>query len=391
MRGRMVMDNYNPSEVAQKIMDRIKVEYDGLEKLNVMILGKTGVGKSTLINNMFSKKVAATGVGKPITSVIRKYEVPEFPLAIYDTPGLELSGDHAIEKLLNDAIDVIESNIKTGEISKAIHCIWYCIATPSHRIEQAEIEFLKRFLDETVSFSVPVIVVLTQSYFKEDARQLINEIQRENLAIKQVVPVLAEDKYTDGHLFRAYGLDRLSEIMYYVIPETVKKTFITVQCASIDLKVKKSQRIVAASAATAAGIGAVPIPFSDAALLVPEQTAMITGITVTFGLPVEKSTIMAILTTLIGTAGTTLLGKQVVSGLLKLIPGVGSIVGGTISAGTAAALTAALGETYIAILVKVMKGEMTISDIQTAEGMSEMSKEFKERLSIRRDRKGMPF
>lgn len=45
------MENFNPEDVAQKIMDAVQKEYKDLKKLNVMILGKTGVGKSTLINN----------------------------------------------------------------------------------------------------------------------------------------------------------------------------------------------------------------------------------------------------------------------------------------------------------------------------------------------------
>ena len=140
------MENFNPGEVAQKIMDRIRAEYKELKKLNVMILGKTGVGKSTLINNMFSQKMAETGVGKPVTDKIRKYEKPDFPLAIYDTPGLELGGENAIDKLLEEAIGLIKDGIKSGDVSKAIHCIWYCISTPSHRFEQSEIEFLKLLL-----------------------------------------------------------------------------------------------------------------------------------------------------------------------------------------------------------------------------------------------------
>lgn len=49
---------FNANDVAKKIMDAIQKEYKELETLNVMILGKTGVGKSTLINNMFNKKMA---------------------------------------------------------------------------------------------------------------------------------------------------------------------------------------------------------------------------------------------------------------------------------------------------------------------------------------------
>ena len=43
-----------------------------------------------------------------------------------------------------------------------------------------------------------------------------------------------------------------------------------------------------------------------------------------------------------------------VGGLLKLIPGVGSLVGGTISAGVAGVLTTAFGEAYIAVLKQLV-------------------------------------
>lgn len=66
------MFNYDAQEIAKKIMESVQKEYSELKKLNVMILGKTGVGKSTLINNMFNEKLADVGVGRPITQKIRE-------------------------------------------------------------------------------------------------------------------------------------------------------------------------------------------------------------------------------------------------------------------------------------------------------------------------------
>lgn len=383
---------FNANDVAKKIMDAIQKEYKELKTLNVMILGKTGVGKSTLINNMFNKKMADVGVGKPITKDIKKITLPDFPLAIFDTPGLELSGDFNVDSLMDAVVNEIDKGIRSGDISQAIHCIWYCISTPSHRIEQTEIDFLKKFLGKTSEYDVPVIVVLTQSYSKRDAQKLKSEVEKENLPIVNVVPVLAENyEIDDEYTAKAYGLERLSEIMSNVIPDAVQKTFIAVQKVNLELKKGKAQAVVASSAVAAAATGAVPIPFSDAAVLVPEQIAMIGGITAIFGVPMDQGTVMAIISATIGTAGTTVLGKTIAANLIKLIPAVGSVVGGVISAATAAALTAALGEAYIAIMVMVCKGDLSIADLKSEKGKAEITRIFTERLKVKRNKNGEPI
>lgn len=383
---------FNANDVAKKIMDAIQKEYKELETLNVMILGKTGVGKSTLINNMFNKKMADVGVGKPITKDIKKITLPDFPLAIFDTPGLELSGDFNVDSLMDAVVNEIDKGIRSGDVSQAIHCIWYCISTPSHRIEQTEIDFLKKFLGKTSEYDVPVIVVLTQSYSKRDAQKLKSEVEKENLPIVNVVPVLAENyEIDDEYTAKAYGLERLSEVMNNVIPDAVQKTFIAVQKVNLELKKGKAQAVVASSAVAAAATGAVPIPFSDAAVLVPEQIAMIGGITAIFGVPMDQGTVMAIISATIGTAGTTVLGKTIVANLIKLIPAVGSVVGGVISAATAAALTAALGEAYIAIMVMVCKGDLSITDLKSEKGKAEITRIFTEQLKVKRDKNGEPI
>ena len=130
------------------------------------------------------------------------------------------------------------------------------------------------------------------------------------------------------------------------------------------------------------GEGAAPIPFSDCALLIPTQLTMIVSITVVFGFDVNKSILAALLTSTIGSGGATVLGKTVVSGLLKLIPGAGSVIGGVISAGTAGVITTALGEAYIGVLELVFRGEMSINDLGTKKGKDTMSQLFKEQLKI---------
>jgi len=57
------------------------------QKINLMITGATGCGKSSTINAMFDTEVAEVGVGvDPETMSIEKYELDN--LVLWDTPGL---------------------------------------------------------------------------------------------------------------------------------------------------------------------------------------------------------------------------------------------------------------------------------------------------------------
>ena len=60
------------------------------------------------------------------------------------------------------------------------------VLVPHHnRIEQTEIDFLKRFLGKTSEYDVPVIVVLTQSYSKRDAQKLKKRSRKRKLAYRE--------------------------------------------------------------------------------------------------------------------------------------------------------------------------------------------------------------
>ena len=375
----------NTDEIAKKCMDAINEKLKNLKKLNIIVVGKSGVGKSTLINSLFRDKIAETGLGRPITTEIRKIEKKDYPMAIYDTPGFELSeGQQA--KVKEEIIELIHKGLATGDINNAIHCIWYCINVGGNRtFEQTEINWLKELIEKNKVTKVPIIVVLTQACPKTKGKQMQTLVEKENLDIIKVIPVLAQDMDFDGeYVAKAYGLDQLVDIMSEALPEELQDTLQNVQKASLKSKKKRSRAVVAAASAVAFGEGFIPIPFSDAAVLIPTQITMIASITTNFGMSISKSVIMSFISSTIGTAGTTILGKSMVSNLFKLIPGVGTGVGGMISGSTASLLTTALGEAYIKFMEMIYKGELKKEDLYDQNGQKAISKMFKEELTKKR-------
>ncbi len=80
---------------------------------------------------------------------------------------------------------------------------------------------------------------------------------------------------------------------------------------------------------------------------------MIAKISYTFGMDVSKAALTTMVTSLIGAGGAMYVGRTIVTGLLKMIPGAGSIIGGAISATTAGTITKVLGDTYVMVLYKL--------------------------------------
>ena len=374
---------FNTEKFAEEALRSIQGNIANLNTLNIIVVGKTGAGKSTLINSVFREDLATEGMGKPVTDHMSKISKEGFPLNIYDTRGFELGRDAQIQ-VRNEIIQTIKDGVKTKDVNKAIHCIWYCVNTATNRIEPEEIDWLREFAKENAMTNVPVIVVLTQSFSKKNAQALRQLVLDEKLDVLQVVPVLAKDYEIDeDYIAKAYGLDVLIQVMAEALPDELLSTLLNVQRASLDLKRYYARTAVAAATSAAFGEGFMPIPFADSALLIPTQIAMIGSITAIFGLEVNKSIMVTFASAMLGTSGATLAGKAISSTLLKLIPGAGTVLGGTISGSTAALITTTLGEAYILLMEMLWLGEFNATDFDSPNGRAQFRQLFRERLENR--------
>lgn len=208
--------NYKIEECIKKIEkneNSYKIEY-----LTVMLVGKSGVGKSTLINNVLKLnqgKKAKTGTGKFQTVKMDEYqnEAVKF-LKLIDTRGIELNVQYGAEAVKKDAKEFIDRQLQSNNVNNFVHCIWYCIT--GNRFEQVEIDLLYSLKNSYGDNNIPIIIVYTQATDNNTINEMKEYIKEKNIDAN-FIKVLAERKQLVDHNFlEPFGLDVL-------ISETLEK------------------------------------------------------------------------------------------------------------------------------------------------------------------------
>ena len=322
-----------------KALNIKKIIDEAIEKIgqvNIIIAGKTGVGKSTLVNAVFKGNLAETGVGKPVTQTMKEYSKEGEPVHIFDTKGFELGNALTIRQELKSEI---EKSKKLEDTKKQIHLAWFCISNDGKRVEKAEIEFINDLAKD-----IPVVVVLTKTL--DTSLEFYNIVKDECHNATNVIRVLALPYETPIGTIPAFGLEELIEHTYEIVPDIAKAALAASQKVNERITKKAVDKIIAVAASSAAAVGATPIPFSDAVLLAPVQIGMMASITKVMKIDADRAFLTTLVSSAAGVLGATITGRAVVRGLIKCIPGAGSVIGGTISAVTASLLTTGMGYAY---------------------------------------------
>ena len=118
-------------------LDRLR---DACPTIGVLIIGATGVGKSTLVNNLLGEDVAEEGDSvESATSSVNCYEgeIQNVPVVVYDTPGLGDSREDRDKAYLKE--------IKAVLGKKQIHVVIYCFKMNETSMSQGLIRTFQQY------------------------------------------------------------------------------------------------------------------------------------------------------------------------------------------------------------------------------------------------------
>jgi len=128
--------------------------------INLMILGQTGSGKSTLINYLHGSKVVEAGAGPPVTNrgefasiPIPSPIKPDVNITILDSWGLESGKAEEWEDLISKRLTA------TLSYADMVYGVVYCLSYSQDRIQDFEIRMLKKLLAK----GYKIVIALTNA------------------------------------------------------------------------------------------------------------------------------------------------------------------------------------------------------------------------------------
>lgn len=355
-----------------------------MEYGNVLVIGNSGVGKSTLINAVLgddAEKKAATSVGiSGTTDKLEIYESKSVPFRIIDTIGFEPS----LFKR-NKAIGAVKKwskdSAKTDDDDKKINVIWFCVEGTSSKLFPEAITSLSKATK--MWESVPVIVVITKSYSVPDREQNIQMVhnafatqKRYSKNLRRVIPVVASTFTLNETAFAApEGITELIDATNDVMPEGIKAAAKDISAFKLKRKRGFAQSVIAASTAAGTAVGAVPIPIADALILSPIEIAEINSLAKIYEIEDGEDS-KRFLSSIVEVGTASAAAKAAISAL-KAIPGV-NIAASVLNAVIAGSIVAAIGEGSAYAFEKVYLGEKSVTDIDWVKKLmeSKLSNEF---------------
>uniref|UniRef100_A0A1A8HWD8 Septin 12 n=1 Tax=Nothobranchius kuhntae TaxID=321403 RepID=A0A1A8HWD8_NOTKU len=208
-------------------------------EFNIMVVGQSGLGKSTLVNTLFKSKVSrkscSSNYEEKITKTVKLHSIShvieekgvKMKLTVIDTPGFgdQINNENCWEpivKYVNEQYErylreELNINRKRRIPDSRVHCCIYFLPATGHRLRPLDVEFMKR-LGEVVSI-VPVIA--KADTLTVDERQEFKERIKQDLAANgiHIYPQREYDEDTEERVLN----DRIRESLPFAVVGTDKE------------------------------------------------------------------------------------------------------------------------------------------------------------------------
>lgn len=269
-----------------------------IKQCNVLVIGNTGTGKSTLIGELFDTKINDT-VTRTISE--KPYKKPGLAIAVYDAPGLEKDKKQQ-EKVKQEVAKFIKQQ-KRKEPEEQIHAVWYCVN--SQVTKESEID--QTWLD-TIAKEVPIIAVITRSSGIEE--EWLKPFLEESVSsVGRVVQIMALQEKTHHYNIQPHGLDSL----LFATEDLLEELARTAISNAINAKADSAFGWCKAGCVEVFSARLFPIPFFQGQVTALFQTWMLAEIAKTFGYEFDKTFLRNIITAGVGVAGFDSFLEQVLN------------------------------------------------------------------------------
>ena len=327
------------------------------DKANILLLGNSGVGKSTLINTVIGKEVARVSDGRHGTEIMEAYESEDLNFRLIDSRGFR-DGFWDTQKTIRDIRKWMKAGLKGDK--PRIHMLWLCVDATYMHFSAKTLKTVQAVIKEWKD--IPIIVVLTKSFFPDEDQRNIAMVEetfrktfRKTGMPVAIIPVVARQPKGSDLLPR--GIEELVRMTEEHLDEAVRDSEEAVYRYDLKLKRMNAHAATVLATSSAAVVGAVPLSLPDSVVLTTLETGLISGIAKIYNLDQKDDRMQKIMSRIIEAGAVSMTAKMALN-RLKMIPGVANIAADVLNAVVAGSIVFAIGESTGTIMEKVYLGEI---------------------------------